>query len=429
MKEDFLQYVWKHNLLHLNLFTTENEAVSIIHPGWYNSDSGPDFFNARIRIGETEWAGNIEIHVRSSDWILHCHDHDDAYDNVILHVVLHHDREILTKQGVKIPVLEMNRNFDQSLYQHYLRLLVNKNQIACEKMIGDVEVSRLQNWLDRMIIERYERKEKLLIESMHHNGNNIEELFYRKMAESFGMKVNADAFALLAKKTPMKLLSRHANSNMETEALLFGQAGFLEETFSEQYPVLLKSAYHYFRQVYQLTEMDKHVWKFLRMRPVNFPTIRISQFASLLCKSDRIFSDILATDDLPGLKRIFELDSSFYWQDHYLFGRLSTPKDKRLGKDGSSSLLLNAVIPFKFFNARRFHADDTAENVLSMLHDIDYEENSITKYWAGLGVPTKSAWDSQGLIELKHHYCDQKKCLNCHIGQHLLQRNASVMTG
>ncbi len=420
MKEDFLHYLWKHALFFQNLKTIDNEPVTVIHPGWFNVDAGPDFFNARIRIGNTEWAGNVEMHLRSSDWYLHGHDTDAAYESVILHVVMQHDQEVYRSQGLKIPVLVVQHGFDPELYQHYLRLLVNQNFISCENLLHTLEPVRLQNWLDRMLLSRFERKEQLLIAALKNTGGDLEELFYQKVAESFGMKVNAEAFALLSRRTPLKILGRHHASPEELEAILFGQAGFLNETCSEQYPVRLTAAYQFFRQRYSLEPMDNHIWKFLRMRPVNFPTIRISQLANLLSGSDRMMNRLLHTEDLGSIQHILDVDCSAYWQDHYMFGKLSTPKEKRLGKDAIISVIINAIIPFRFFNARRKGDEESAGSALRMLYEIGFEENGLTRYWRNLGVPDGSAWESQALIELKQSYCDQKRCLHCHIGQHLL---------
>lgn len=428
MKEDFLHYLWKHALFHQNLKTVDNETVTVIHPGWFNVDAGPDFFNARLRLGNTEWAGNVEIHLRSSDWYLHGHDTDAAYDSVILHVVLHHDQEVFRSPGMKIPVLVVENGFDPELYQHYLRLLVNQNFISCENLLHTLEPVRLQNWLDRMLLSRFERKEQALTLALKNTGDDLEELFYQKVAESFGMKVNAEAFAQLARKTPLKILARHHASPEELEAMLFGQAGFLSASGTEQYPVRLSAAYHFFRQRYMLEPMDHHIWKFLRMRPVNFPTIRISQLASLLSGSDRVISRLLHTEDLNELQQLLDVDCSAYWQDHYMFGKLSTPKDKRLGKDAITSVIINAIIPFRFFNARRKGDEASAGQALRMLNAIDFEENGLTRYWRNLGVPDSSAWESQALIELKQTYCDRKRCLHCHIGQHLLIKPMETLT-
>lgn len=428
MKEEFLHYLWKHNLVGNNLFTSENEEIRVIHPGWFNSNAGPDFFNARIRIGSTEWAGNVEIHLNASDWFLHQHQDDGAYESVILHVVLNHDIDIFRNDGSCIPVLVIKGKYDPEIYMHYKKLLGNQNWIPCGKIIGGIDPVRMKNWLDRMVIERFERKERMLAEAFSNANSNVEDMFYRKIAEGFGMKVNSEAFAMLAKITPVIILNRYRGNTIDIEALLFGQAGFLNNQMSEQYPVLLQQAYRYLKNLHKLEEMDNHVWKFLRMRPVNFPTIRLSQFASLITKSDRIFEEILNTDDLDKIKAIFDLDTSAYWQDHYLFGRLSAPKDKKLGYEGMSSILVNSVIPFKFFNARRLGSGNSAEDAVNLLQQLDFENNNITRAWLNLGIKVESAYESQALMELKNCYCDAKRCLQCHLGQHLLQKRVQPIT-
>ncbi len=426
MKEEFLHYLWRYSLYRGDLLTTKGEAVSVIKPGWPNSDSGPDFFNAMVKVGDTIWAGNIEIHVNSSEWFVHKHQNDPAYDNVILHVVFYCDMDVTRRDSSFIPTLELKERIDLTLYSYYTKLLLSMNWIPCENQIEMVDKVKVNLWLERILIERFERKAALLENSFSIAGNNLEELLYHRLAAGFGLKVNSDAFVMLARSLPLKIISRHYQNPQFLEALLFGQAGMLEKNFSEKFPNELKEIYIYFKNKYKLISVPEHNWKYLRMRPVNFPTIRISQFAALLGKNNRSIQLFTEAGDVNQWRELLSVKCSKYWEEHYLFDKLSARSEKRLGHEGLNSIIINELIPYRFFTARRFGMVQEAEDVLQLLHELDFETNSITKNWLNLKLSAGSAYESQSLIELKHNYCDMKKCLDCSIGHNLLREQPAL---
>src|SRR5665213_363851 len=333
--EDFLHYVWKFRLFdRTQLRTNDGDELEIYSAGMHNSDSGPDFQNGRVRIGGTTWAGNIEVHLSSSDWQKHGHSTDNAYDNVILHVVYRDDQPLVLTNGRRVPTLELQNRIPDDLYARYHNLVFgNQTVIPCEASIASVDSLTLHNWLTRVLVERLEKRSAAVIAALNLNRGDWEETFYQFLAANFGFKTNALPFELLAKSLPQNILAKHKNSPAQIEALIFGQAGFLTDNLNDNYPLKLKKEYEFLRKKYNLTPVDAHLWKFMRLRPQNFPTIRLAQFAALVVQSNHLFSKVLETKDAANLRNLFtEIKVNKYWDDHYRFDVISAPSPKNLGQ-------------------------------------------------------------------------------------------------
>lgn len=424
MSEEFLHHTWKFKLFDLrDLRTTDNEEVEIIKAGTHNVDAGPDFFNAKIRVGNTLWAGNVEVHIDAGDWKKHRHQADKAYDNIILHVVLNANEQQYRTSGEKIPTLELGDRINKKLYKNYLDFKSNAGWIPCAKQIDSAPFFVISSTIDKLLVERLERKSQQIAESLALNRNNWEETFYQLLARNFGFKTNAAPFELLAKSLPSKYLGRHKNSLLQIEAMLFGQAGMLERHVEDKYVLALQNEYAFLKQKFKLNPIESHLWKFLRLRPVNFPSIRIAQFAALIFRSSRLFSAIIETEDSAGLKELLNVSVSDYWQTHYIMDKESPRKDKKLGNAAVNAIIINTIVPFLFVYGKQ-KADDTyTERALRFLEETAGESNALVWQWKELGLPVNTAYNTQALIQLKNEYCDPKKCLSCSIGNYLLKNS------
>lgn len=424
MTEEFLHHIWKFRLFdQLNLKTVDGEAIKIEKTGEHNSDAGPDFFNAKIKIGNTLWAGNVEIHINSSDWKKHHHQKDKAYDNIILHVVHTADKELYRTSGEKIPALELKKRIDKKVFQKYLNFKSSRDWIPCEKLIQTVPKLIINSTLDKLLLERLERKSISIVESLKLNNNNWEETFYQQMAHNFGFKTNAEPFELLAKSLPSIVLAKQKSSLLQIEAMLFGQAGLLNEHFKDKYPQQLQNEYVFLKQKFKLYPIDKHLWKFLRLRPANFPTVRISQFTNLVYRSTHLFSRIMETEKCEDLKKLMNVEVSEYWKTHYVFDKESKQKEKHLGEDAINVIIINTVVPFLFVYGKQKGEEKYVDRALNFLEQIDGENNSIITKWNLLKLPVKKAHSTQALLQLKNEYCNHKKCLSCSIGNYLLKNS------
>jgi hypothetical protein len=426
MQEEFLWHIWKFRLFdNRDLQTVSGEEIKIIKVGEHNSDSGPDFFNARIKIGGTEWAGNVEIHTNASDWHKHKHTTDKAYNNIILHVVHEADEKLFRKGGEEIPTLELKDRIPQEVYGKYLQFKSSKDWIPCEKQIASVDKftlnNWLDNWLDRLLVERLERKSKTITDSLKQNKNNWEETFYQMLARNFGQKINSEPFELLAKALPVSVLAKHKNNLLQIESLLFGTAGMLEKDFKDDYPNELKKEFKFLKSKFKLKPIDSSLWKFMRLHPPNFPTIRISQFANLIYKSSHLFSKILEANSVKQIISLLETETSEYWQTHYRFDKISPKRKKKLGSDSINTIIINTIIPFLFIYGKQKREEKFCDNALSFLEKLSPENNSIISKWRSIGIPAKSSYETQALLQLKNEYCSQKKCLSCGVGNFLLK--------
>ncbi|MFA6924449.1 MAG: DUF2851 family protein [Bacteroidales bacterium] len=424
MTEEFLHYIWKYRLFNQdNLISSNGEKIVIQRVGEYNSDSGPDFFNAQIKIGKTTWAGNVEIHLDSSSWNKHNHNKDNAYNNLILHVVYNNDQNNFRKNGELIPTLELKNYFDEIIYDRYIALKNSILWIPCQNSISSVNKFTLNNWVERLLVERLERKTTSIYNSLKLNKNNWEETFYQYLAANFGFNTNSQAFEMLAKSLPQKYIAKHKNNLFQVEALLFGQAGMLEKKFNDEYPQKLKREYDFLKAKFSLVPLQEHLWKFFRVRPSNFPTIRIAQFAELIYNSSKLFSKIIEMPNMKELKKIFSVSPSSYWLTHYYFDKSSPRKTKKISDSSVNLILLNTVIPLVFAYSKQKDDEKLKQKILSLYEIIEGENNSVIAKWKELGIPVKTAYYTQALLELKKQYCNNKKCLECAVGVCILKKN------
>ena len=394
----------------------------MLHPGLLNTDAGPDFMNARIRIGDTLWAGNVEIHLRASDWNRHRHQQDPAYANIILHVVYEADEEIKRPDGTTIPVLLLKDLIHEQAVKNYYYLLHNRQWIPCASQVGEVDPLVKEMQVSRMLTERLERKTKALAEELRVESYHWEEIFYRHLARNFGFHTNAIPFELLAKALPQTVLARHRASLLQVEALLFGMAGLLVPDFTDEYPLKLKSEFHFLKTKYNLHPIEGHLWKFLRLRPANFPTIRLAQFSNLVISSHRLFMQLLHASGTEEVTALFSVDVSPYWKTHFTFDQPTRYDDKPLGRKSVENIIINTVAPFLFLYGTLKGLPQYRERALTYLETIAPEQNSIIGKWEELGWPAKNAAHTQGLLELKNNYCQNRKCLQCSVGNKLLRR-------
>lgn len=430
MKEEFLHYIWKYMLFdHDSLFDNDGNRIEIIHPGEYNRDSGPDFFNARILTGGIEWAGNVEIHCRSSHFDTHGHNNDHAFDNVVLHAVAENDKRVFNAKGEEI--LTVRLKFDESLYERYLELVNNPAIIACQNEINSIEGFIIRQWLYSAAIERLESKTESVMKVFRETGNDWEETFYRILIRYFGFRVNTEPFEMLANSLPFRIIRKHADNRFQIEALLFGTAGMLEErifkeSLSDQYYSGLVREYKILSSKYSLKPLHGWIWKFHRLRPVNFPTVRLSQLAAMLSVTGGLFSRAAEIEDIKQLRRVFEVTASSYWDDHYIFGRKSRTFSKKTGSQATDILLINAVIPVIYLYGSIRDRREICERALFFLESLPSEQNRIVHEWIEIGIKPESALFSQALIHLRNEYCRKRRCLECRIGSRLIRTGKTL---
>lgn len=424
MNEDFLYYIWQNRLLqHQPLTLQSGETLEILHPGQRNFESGPDFFNARLRIDGLVWAGNVEIHIKSSDWHRHHHTGDLSYENIILHAVEVADTEIKRQDGTTIPTLVMKGRYPSSYLEHYYNLMQGASPfVACSRELNTVPHLNRTQLLGRMLTERIESKFDELQDIFMQQGKRWPDSLYHLLARSFGFKINAGPFELLAKHVPYPLLIRHRQQPEDLEALLFGQAGLIPLQSEDAYPERLKKQYRFYKNKYLLKNLSPHLWKFGGLRPANFPTLRISQFAMLNSGQDFLFDRIITASEISDLAYILDVAASDYWYQHYRFGLRSESYAKRLGKEAILMLIINAIIPFLFFYGRQQGLAFLCDKSIYWLEKCRPESNRIIRGWQDAGWIAENAGETQALLHLKKYYCDYKKCVNCGIGQYLLNQ-------
>jgi len=420
MTEAFLYYLWRYQLFNTPLFSTDGNAITVLNPGSINTDSGPDFFNSKIKIDNTTWVGNIEIHIRSSDWNRHQHQIDAAYNNTILHVVLECDQMVMTQDHQELKCLELKGKFSSRSLQRYEYLLHNKNWIPCAHQLDDISDFEWKNWLERLSIERLENKSQFVEELLESTTNDWEKAFFICISGYFGQKINQLPFQIMARSLPPSIIAKHKDQLFQIEALMFGQAGLLETDSEEPYHRELKREYEFLAKKYKLFPMPNHLWKYMRLRPAAFPDIRIAQLAHLMSKTDFLFSKILDINELKQLEELLHSQASEFWNEHYRFGVSSPPRLKKMGNSSIHTLFINAVIPFLFVYGRRKGEIKYEERALAFLSLIKPEQNQITKNFTKIGKKAINALESQAQIELKQHYCEFKKCLDCKIGMMIM---------
>lgn len=425
MTEAFLHYLWHHQMFGTGLTTTDGQPVVVHRPGEHNHDAGPDFFNARVSIGGVEWAGNIEIHLHTSDWNQHHHSSDKAYNSIILHVVYEHDIPITMENGKEPVTLELKPFIHPSLVANYDTLMtsIDSQTIPCEKRLPSVPLFIVHSFLDRLVVERIENKSKVVRRLLDESRGNWQETCYWLMAHYFGGKINALPFEMVAKATESHFLARWKDNPRRIEALLMGQAGFLEGYFEDEYPRLLQTDYEALRTGASLTPIDGYLWRFFRIRPSAFPTIRLSQFANLLSSSPNLFPTLLDMTDVKEMERFFNCQASDYWNTHYHFDQPAGRKSvKRVGKMQSDSLIINAWIPLIFVYGEIQGQQQYKEQALNLLQQLPAEDNVIIRRFAPAGLTPENAAQSQGLIQLYSNYCSSRRCLDCRLGHTILKQ-------
>ncbi|RHU26191.1 DUF2851 family protein [Parabacteroides sp. TM07-1AC] len=420
--ERLLHYVWKYKLYPaLPLLTTDGRLVSVIDPGILNSDAGPDFFNAKIKIADTLWVGGVEIHTKASDWLLHRHDLDKAYDAVVLHVVECSDCEVCRTNGEPIPQLKLAvpeavvRNMDWLLYREV--------SMPCLGYIREIESLYISSWLDALLGERLERKTADIFRLLDLYGGDWNEVFYITLTRNFGFGVNNDIFERLAKSLPLRCIQKQRGSYSQVEAMLFGQAGMLDEALDCPYYRLLQREYRFLRHKFGLTPLDPSLFKNLRIRPVNFPCLKLAQLTAVWTQHDTLFSEILTAGSIGQIKQYLRVSPSEYWATHYNFRSVSLRKEKPVGENSLCILLINTVVPILFAYGVRNKQPEYCDRAIRILESLPPEKNAIVSAFGQAGIKACHAGDSQALIQLKREYCEKKKCLYCRIGFRYLKQD------
>lgn len=423
MIEEYLHYIWKFGLFNkIELNTEDREGLEIVNLGFHNFDSGPDFLQAQILIDDIKWFGNIEINVNTSDWDEHKHQLDKAYNNVILHVVCNHDKKIYNQNGELIPTLELMNLLDNEHYLGYVKFISNQQCIPCEKLIPTISQIKINSWLDRMLLERLERKSLVIEKELRLINGDWDQVLYRFVFRYFGMTVNGNPMLDLARRIPFKVLQKESKSCFALEALLFGQSGMLDDDFNDEYFSKLKEEYLFQKQKYGLISMNNIEWSYSKLRPPNFPSLRISQLAMLYSSNSSFFQLIRNMKSMDKIKNSFTTSTSSYWKNHYVFGKYSESTKNATGKVLLDNILINVVIPVCFAYGKSISDQSYIDYAIILLKQVEPEVNKTAAKWSALGMPFASAYDSQALIELYGNYCSKKKCLNCRLGVTLFSK-------
>jgi hypothetical protein len=417
--ECLLHYVWQYKLYdNAEQTTTEGGVFTVLDSGLHNTDSGPDFFNAKLKCNEAVWVGNVEIHTYASDWYKHGHQTDKAYDSVILHVVEHADAVVYRTNGEVIPQIELS--IPDHVKQNYTTLIKEAHGVSCIKHLDKLPPFELSAWMTVLLSERLERKTNDIFNHLKRNSNDWNETFYIILCRSFGVGINSDAFEYLAKSLPLRILLKHRDQPIQIEALLFGQAGLLNDTLSDEYYQRLQTEYQFLKHKYQLKSVEGSLYKTMRIRPANFPHIKLAQLAALYIQCDTLFSRMIASRDATSLRNLFKITPSAYWNTHYHFRCTSTKSDKATGGNFLNIVLINTVAPLMYAYGIRHDDEALQSTAIELLENLPAEVNFITSMFKKAGCRLEHAGDSQALIQLKRMYCEQKKCLYCRIGFRLL---------
>lgn len=425
--EQLLHYIWKYKLYTNQTFvSSEGDEIEILDTGMLNSNAGPDFFNSKIRVGNKTWAGNIEIHKSSSDWRRHKHHLDPAYNSIILHVVEKIDCDIYTQDERKVPQISIE--IPSNIASNYSQLLNSSFTIPCTNILKDIPKIHLNNWLYALLVERLERKTNDIYTLLDKFNNSWDETFYVLLSRNFGFGLNSEVFERLALSLPYFFIQKHCDNIFQVEALLFGQAGLLEDdTILDDYFLDLKKEYHFLRKKYTLNNLDGFLFKSLRVRPQGFPQVRIAQLATVLQQSKRLFSHILEKEDENLLRLFFHINASEYWQTHYTFGKPSQKKTKYPGDSSINTILINTVAPILFAYGKRNNIEKYCTRALAILEDLKPEKNSFITEFKKHGINPINAADTQALIQLRKEYCNPRKCLYCKVGYQILSGKVATV--
>lgn len=421
MNEDFLQYIWKSRSEKKAFTSEDGDRLTVLRAGEQNRDAGPDFTNAMIRMGDTTWVGSVEIHVKASDWLRHGHEKDPAYDNVVLHAVYIQDLPVYRQNGEKIMTIGLKELIPQKAYRAYLDFLNNHLWVPCANELVNVDKNMAGKHLERMCMDRISRRADQIRQMVSESKGDWNQAFFISLAGTMGTRINKDPFELLARKTPVQLILKN-RSGMETlEAMFFGQAGFLENPFREDYPNRLAAEYRHLKSKYSLEGIPVHLWKFLRLRPVNFPTIRLAQLCAIYHRNPLPFGMLLEEVDPEKWASFFSVNVSGYWKTHFHFDRISVEADKRIGQEMTGLIIINTVIPFVYAFGQVHGKNELSHLALEVFKSQSPETNSIISRFNYFGLEFAHAMQTQGALELKRNWCDRQRCLDCGIGQELLK--------
>lgn len=421
MREEFLHYVWQYKKFEFsNLKTILGEDIVISSVGTYLKQSGPDFFNAKISIADQKWAGNIELHLKSSDWYLHRHEEDHNYDNVILHVVWEYDVPIFGRNNIEIPTLELKKYVHKGVIEKYKSLTSVKSWIYCENQIGTLDSFFIKNWQERLFFERLEQKSTPIQDLLKETSNDWEAVLFCLLAKNFGLNINGEVFLKMAQSIPFSVIRKESADVKNLEALFFGMTDLFPAEMEETYSKSLKNKFDYLLQKYQLKKTNLNLVQFFKHRPDNFPTIRLAQLAMLYHSQKNIFSQIIASKNVTDIYQLFDIKTSQYWQNHYQFEKESPKKEKKLSKEFIDLIIINTIIPIHFIYAKNLRKENS-EAIIKLVQEIKPENNTIIQKFSQFGIKTENAFDTQSLLQLKKEYCDTSKCLKCSIGIHLIK--------
>ncbi len=416
MTEKLLQFIWQHQYFNVSdLFTTAGERVHIIDPGKINHHQGPDFLNAKISMDDALWIGNVELHVYASQWITHAHSEDPLYKNVILHVVWKEDAQL----DLPFPVLELQSRISHHLLEKYEQLMQSPRFIACQGQIQLVPEIHINAWKQRLLIEKLDSKKEIIQNLLKENNVHWEETFWWVMASGFGIKLNSESFMKIASSISYNILVKHTPNLLQIESLLLGQAGILDANFTEKYPRMLRKEYEFLKKKYALAKIHFPLY-YLRMRPANFPTIRLAQLAVLFHKNDHLFSKILEAHDVSEITECLQVQANDYWHYHYLPDQPAKFQIKKLGKDTAAIIVMNAVLPMMYTYGTYHKNESLCDKALRWMEMLPPENNTLIRSFKKLQIEVKNAFDSQALIYLKNEYCNYKRCLECAIGCKLM---------
>jgi hypothetical protein len=423
MKEDFLHYLWQYQVFDKNqLMTTQSELLSIEKIGFHNQNSGPDFLHGQLIIAGQKWSGHVEIHLKSSDWYVHGHEQDKAYDNVILHVVWEDDMPVFRKNKTLVSTLELKGLVPKPVLESYNLLFQKKTSwIACETSLPYLDSFVITNWLERLYIERLEEKSIKIESLLKGNNNDWEAVLYVLLLKNFGLIVNGEAFFELAQILDYTTIRKQHDKSLKIEALLFGSAGLLDTGEEDEYRMTLREQYAYLKQKHQLGNATSHV-QFFRLRPPNFPTIRLSQFANLYATKPQLFQEMMSATSLEEMYVLLNVKSSVYWETHYSFGKKGKKRTKNTTKSFIDLLIINTIIPLRFVYSRKITQTDL-EALLAIMHQVPPEKNRVINKFSELDIKAENAMESQALLQLNNNYCKPQRCLDCRLGLSILNKN------
>ncbi|MBR0122859.1 MAG: DUF2851 family protein [Bacteroidales bacterium] len=420
INEMLISFIWRQRLLPTSLFTVDNKKVDVLSPGTLNSDQGPDFIGSELYFDNTLWSGNVEIHVKSSDWLVHCHQLDRNYDNVICHVVWNYDADVYSFLGDKIPTIELSSQIPSHLLSNYEYLMQNQSSIPCANLIGDVPRHIVFNMLETCFFESLGTKMKYVDTMCRKTCSNLDEASYCLISRSFGVKVNNDPFEATALSLPLNILMRYYGSPTTVESLLFGQANLLSDKYSDDYPRLLLSEYSFYAKKHNLTPQMSASWKLLRLHPANFPCVRMAQLAVFLNNDFKGLDSLLSLSSVRDVYSSFMVGINDYWSNHVIFDKRTVPKNRTIGCFSVDIIIINAIVPILYYYGKTHHLSLICDKALDLIENVSAENNKMVRLWKSLGITPLNAVHSQALIWLKREYCDKRRCLQCKIGSKII---------